>query len=297
MLYTVFSNAQKWCPPGAEWRYNIYSWGGIGVIKYVIEKDTLVHQKACKKISGKRIIKKNVSPGYPQKFDSLSLDPIYTYIANDTVYFFYEKSFRPAFYFNAKVGDTLNYYDGPLCDTVIQQIVDSTGQVTINNHTLRFYRVKNGKNNGYVYPFSLTVIERIGVVDNNIIPFFPCFTDAPDYDLRCYQDNDFGIYKTNPLLKCDLDVSNTLEVFENEITISPNPAHSILNIYAEYPDQLKSIIIYNIEGKLLAKYEKTSLNSLHSVDISSLSNGSYLIKLENTIGQVATKKFIKLDVK
>ena len=73
-----------------------------------------------------------------------------------------------------------------------------------------------------------------------------------------------------------------MENFDNEITsfqIYPNPVDTLLKI-----DQQGDYQIYDLNGKLLKKFESTK-----SIDVSDLSRGIYLLLNENGVSQ----RFIK----
>jgi hypothetical protein len=81
--------------------------------------------------------------------------------------------------------------------------------------------------------------------------------------------------------------ASTLSIFKEELmsfSIYPNPATDLISISGV--DNIKSIKVYSILGSL----EKEVFNT-NQVDISELSSGIHLIKVDN--GRVTTKKIIK----
>ncbi|MFD2917363.1 T9SS type A sorting domain-containing protein [Psychroserpens luteus] len=72
---------------------------------------------------------------------------------------------------------------------------------------------------------------------------------------------------------------------ENDIKLYPNPTSSILNI--EMNTILKNAIIFNIQG------QKVIESVSNQFDVSRLSNGLYIIKIEDENGSVSTKRFIR----
>lgn len=81
----------------------------------------------------------------------------------------------------------------------------------------------------------------------------------------------------------------TLSVEENTLSafsLYPNPVKNTLNI--ESQDAISNVTVYNLLGK-----EVISSNTVkNTLDVSTLSNGVYVIKLTSDKG-VATKKFVK----
>lgn len=71
----------------------------------------------------------------------------------------------------------------------------------------------------------------------------------------------------------------------NDLRLYPNPTSSIINI--EMTQNLKHVFIYSVLGaEVLNTQDKT-------IDVSSLSNGVFLIKIEDENGNVSTKRFVK----
>ena len=78
---------------------------------------------------------------------------------------------------------------------------------------------------------------------------------------------------------------NDMVLNENEIKLYPNPTASVLNI--DMIQDLKQASVYSILGKEVIKAQNKQ------IDVSRLSNGVYLIKIEDENGNVSTKRFIK----
>ena len=72
---------------------------------------------------------------------------------------------------------------------------------------------------------------------------------------------------------------------ENEIKLYPNPTTSVLNI--QMNNNFKQATIYSILGAKVLKSQNKTIN------VSGLSNGMFLIKIEDENGNVSTKRFIK----
>ena len=75
---------------------------------------------------------------------------------------------------------------------------------------------------------------------------------------------------------------------DNYISLSPNPAKDLLNITSQDFENVKSISIYNMLGKLI----QTTANPNKSINVSHLRTGNYIIKLITEKGEIS-KKFIK----
>jgi hypothetical protein len=107
-------------------------------------------------------------------------------------------------------------------------------------------------------------------------------------ELLCFFQNDELIYKSPDYSECFYEGYLTvLPVEKNGLIVSPNPANDRIVISAS--DQtISSIEIFDIIGK------KVYCQVYHEVvDISSFSEGMYILKIHNTNGQVSNFKIIK----
>ena len=92
-------------------------------------------------------------------------------------------------------------------------------------------------------------------------------------------------------------VDEPLSVFEEQrlepqVTLFPNPTNEIIMVDFGHYFVNPKVEIYNLEGRLIKSIDnKTNINKL-MVDVSSLSNGVYLLRLEDK-EKAITKKFIK----
>ncbi len=75
---------------------------------------------------------------------------------------------------------------------------------------------------------------------------------------------------------------------ENEFTIYPNPASSILNIQSKNDLEIQSVEIYNILGQIVLAVS----NNTNAIDVSSLISGTYFIKVNTENGSINTR-FVK----
>lgn len=71
----------------------------------------------------------------------------------------------------------------------------------------------------------------------------------------------------------------------DKIQLYPNPTSGILNIQMKSP--LKNVMVFNIQG------QKVIESSTLQLDVSNLSSGVYVIKIEDENGSVSTKRFVK----
>ncbi|MEP5501945.1 MAG: BspA family leucine-rich repeat surface protein [Algibacter sp.] len=82
-----------------------------------------------------------------------------------------------------------------------------------------------------------------------------------------------------------LSINN--EVFNKSLSVSPNPVTSLLTINSPAGFELKSASVYSIMGKQVLSTTSTN------IDTNNLPSGLYILKIENTEGQIAIKKIVK----
>jgi len=86
---------------------------------------------------------------------------------------------------------------------------------------------------------------------------------------------------------------NDINELNQSISIAPNPACNQINVTLPSNYTPNQIAILNITGSTIASYNNTS-SLLLSIDISALSNGIYLLQL-NDVNQKVHKRFIKTN--
>ncbi len=105
-----------------------------------------------------------------------------------------------------------------------------------------------------------------------------------------YMNYSLGALKDSP---CDsLGLSTSLKHIEKEnfILVYPNPARDQLKVESKKP--MKSFAIYSISGVAL----QSDIMLRDEVDISTLPEGTYIIKIDFKDGSRAAEKFVKIGV-
>lgn len=104
--------------------------------------------------------------------------------------------------------------------------------------------------------------------------------DVKIYDRAISPTEVTSLYNTNTTLSTSNFNQNNLEV-----VIYPNPTNDILNI--ETTLELKSIEIYSIQGQKVLK------SNQKQISVANLSSGMYMVKIQDSENNVATRKIIK----
>ncbi len=158
--------------------------------------------------------------------------------------------------------------------------IDNDGDLDLltasaNNNIVAWYENTDG--NGDLGPRQIISDTGDGV----------CCINTADID----NDGDLDVvsgYWRDSAVKWNENLS-ALSVDENSLSqfsIYPNPTTGYLNI--EYPKELLSITVFNQIGQKVLTFNNTK-----TVDISSLANGMYFVKLKAIDGATTTKKVVK----
>jgi len=108
--------------------------------------------------------------------------------------------------------------------------------------------------------------------------------------LLCYHENGKLIYNDNPWEGvCYKKNSTSVNVYNNQINIYPNPAKDRLHIEIKESMNIHAISLINIQGQIIRSYESTATQ----FDISGIAEGFYFIKLSSSEGNIVRKVFIE----
>lgn len=277
-LSAANSQAQDFAPAGAEWYYNerfAFS-GDIDYIKFISEKDTLIHGRTCQKI-----IKRHKLLCFNRP------DSEFLYTGNDTVYFFDDtfNEFQNLYVFNSAPGDSwiIRIKDENQETDTVTVRVDSVSTKQINGQNMRALHVTYDKNDeNYPESYSSTIIEKIGDVKYmfNWYPWSQIVCDANWTDgLRCYQDAEIGLYSTGIVDSCDYIYTWTAvkEEIPERIRVFPNPAGDYILIEADGRTNLVAEL-HRLDGKVLISRE---FNENMKLDIAGYVKGAYILTVGN----------------
>lgn len=287
----------KFAPINATWYYTEhfnYS-DDVDYIMLKSEKDTVINDTLCRKITKRH-----------QLFDNFRPKDEYIADVNNKVYFYDTifNQFQILYDFNTQEGD---YWDITIKLNPTNQIdtirvkVDSIRNITINDSVLEmryvtYYRLSHeGDPEKHL---KSQIIEKIGDI-NYMFYWYYLTTDYIDFyagnhsrGLRCYEDDDFGLYHHDQQYDCGYVYVGIDELYEGNLyDIYPNPTNGLLIVTSRDNNNHEFCFeLLNISGKKLMrrKCDKTSV-----VDLNQYPQGLYFIKLHHKNGTVNTFKIIK----
>ena len=288
--------AQEFAPIGAEWFYTEYHAfsGDIGYFKIVCEKDTLFEGQMCKKLVKNTTLECANRP---------KIEYIYE---NDSVAYFYDPDFNEfqiLYNFACQTDSSWQikikdiYSEEQQVDTLFV-FVDSVSQIIINSTNLKelFVTYKGITNGQVAMTYSCILVQKIGSFDYlfNIYPYWSICCDA-NYSggLRCYYDNEFGLYETGIADSCTYTYhypeKEESDITSPHIIIFPNPANNRITI-RNADSRLLKYILFDITGKILLS---SYFSYKADLDIKNYPNGIYIILIQDKEKYIEKRKIVK----
>ena len=269
-------NEQTYPLFGTEWYYKITSSTGNVTYQHLEHYcDTTINHKKIKIIVKTNTLYDKYSEVYRE----------YIYDENDKVYWWNktQQNFTVLYDFAADEGDEWQIEVG---ENSITMHVDEVGTVEYDGKVFRSLTVSDAED-----IFSGTIVCGIG----HVTSFFPekMLDNKGDFEvdgIRCNWNDSELIYQEGDT-NCDsiyaqlhLGIDETLA--KNGFDVYPNPSRGILYVKSDQIDS--EYLIINTMGQTVASGNIVSENQ--QIDISNLSNGIYLIRINNNTMKIIVNK-------
>ncbi|MCB0806682.1 MAG: hypothetical protein KDC05_12855, partial [Bacteroidales bacterium] len=209
--------AQDFAPVGSIWHYTQGTLNPHVTSFKTLESvaDTVISGKECRKLVE-----------VERYLDTVGTSIHYLCSENNSVFFYVEDAFHLLYDFDAMAGDTLildhfSTWNG----SPLKMIIDSTGTIMVNDQERKIQYITC--DDSIAIDFGKYVIEGIGSTSF----MFPTADGESDGPLRCYQDNNTGLF-LNPLYSsggwnledCEEIITGVEENIVNDgISVYPNP--------------------------------------------------------------------------
>jgi hypothetical protein len=292
---------QVWIDSGAVWHYDYWNISEMGFIKHVYSKDTVIQNKNCQKIS--TTMYRFTFNQYDSlvQLGSIIFRDNFTYVSGDTVFYLNNDEFFVLYDFGASIGNQwiISYTNEGFddCDDTSRIVVTDTGSIFINEIRYKFITVQPTSNSSM--GLRGTYVERFGNLDLESGPFQSLFPGDYQCDsltvavewtylhFKCFMDTSFTLY--NPSSEdCEYYLTHlgTEELNRDEILCYPVPTKDILKIKHNFKSDFIAQF-FSYQGILVKTYILNRND--HTIDLSQLSNGMYLIKFQNEEGNFIRK--------
>ncbi len=287
-LFTVLaicSQAQTWCPPGAEWLFNFYSQQATGVRRAWYSGDTLVGGLPCQRID-QTIIAYEPIPPFGSAFIQQD-QPIITHGQGDLLRIWDQANnvFDTLAWFSAVPGDRWNVPHYEFSGACYFEVLD-TGTRVVAGIPLRFLVVEEPIVMGFVD----TLFERIGFERFYVRPIETMLIDLTTTGLVCYRDDVLGQVDGGwPWHPCDFSLSLEEESAQRAQPF-PNPGSDHFTI--SLAPGVHTIALFDATGREVLRRPINSERT--AVDCSALEPGLFAYRLLDRSGTtVDSGKWIK----
>jgi len=139
------------------------------------------------------------------------------------------------------------------------------------------------------YPELVCDLDLFDAAENALLPWDGDHQAYCDGEMQtgaiCNSIDSTASYFISTRCQC-VTLTQTIDLLEKPIEIYPNPVQNMLNILTTV--DLRSINIYNYEGRLMRKIEST----FGTIDVSDLNKGVYFLKLLGADNKVYSEKLI-----
>ena len=298
-------NPNGWIEEGAEWFYGTNVFGASSYIEAKYTGIETIDGIDFQKISSVQQWLYPQSGGGTSLGEVQNLSDRFFHTSNDSVYLRNEDgALQFVWHLNPQVGDvwdfglqtdlqgenamqayalvtevqtieiagvqTKNIKTTPCLDA--QGTLPSSGDVYYSSNFLQDFNLLFGPTQFnfmgmFVYSAETTVIELLPT------------------NLLCYHSETTPFYQVNNSTNCYNNVFLSNEKLEvPEFTLYPNPTTTSFTI--TNPEQIKSVQIYDIQGRLQLRSESLP------VDVRSMTSGVYWVQIETVDGQVKTEKLV-----
>jgi hypothetical protein len=117
---------------------------------------------------------------------------------------------------------------------------------------------------------------------------FVNWTDTEDNLVSEVEENEIIITGDLTLIANFMLISNVSDVWENQLTVYPNPASEFMNFMSN--ENIRNLELYNLTGQKVYSAEVNVNN--YKLDVSGLPQGFYLVRLTNIEGDIHTTRIL-----
>jgi hypothetical protein len=272
-------SSQSYVDEGNQWSLRSYTFAGPFSSTYRIEGDTTINGIDYKKML--------VTSENPNLTVNWNLSKIMREDSTQKVYQLNASNEEKVIYdFGLSVGDTIVSNASPEQNSIVAAI-DS---IELNDGTKRKRLTITSL---YCPDWNIEEYWIEGIGGRNYAFYYVdvfCQTDT-GLSLRCFSSNGDFLYGSPDGSQCYI-INSIDEIEETAMKIFPNPIQDIL--YLEYKNEVKISRweIYNVQGQLIL-FGQTN-NQLAQIDVATIPQGIFFIKMKTDKDQIIQKKFLKI---
>jgi len=205
-----------------------------------------------------------------QQIFSWDHGPYYTSIDGDLVSLWTGNSFDTLYHFGASIGDHWHMNVPVGTDPIVEITVMDTGTVVIDGIPLRSLAISS---DGW-WPGD-TIVERLGTMHQQLVPWSMSVTDHLNGPLRCYLDVDINYQVPSWLFGCESWLGGEALAHDSRhASLFPNPGTDHFSI--QLPSGLNTITVYDAVGRSVLTQRATGGTTV--INAVYLPTGPYLVR-------------------
>ena len=281
LLTTTISQAQSWCPPGAEWISKPFFTGAQGSSRYYYVGDTMLGGRTGQRLAWDYAER---PMGSQTTYVDHSDTKIITSYEDGIVSIWVADSsaWDTLFWFSAMPGDRWHRWNeqfipGNPTDWIA---VQDTGSIVVDGTMLRqLHVVQVCEGFGTDTTYAGTITERIGY----FTPFdFPegCASVDGLWELACYNDSLIHYTTGQP---CDI-LTNMNESSLGASNLFPNPGKDQFTIQLPNGSRHSELMLWDATGRLVLQWPIASDQT--ALDTRQLLPGPYAYRIRSASGEV-----------
>ncbi|MBK8956815.1 MAG: T9SS type A sorting domain-containing protein [Saprospiraceae bacterium] len=289
LISPICGLSQNWAPIGTKWHFSKFYDYHLDIEEFTLIKsvgDTIINGIPSTHLTITNNWACSITDNNVFMYQTME-NKIYAKINS-------ESGFHMLYNFSAEIGDSWKFpimFNSMYTDT-LQYTVTNIYTTNINGQTRKVLSCNLEFKLGIFWyrVYTTQLIEGIGDVQY----MFPWQAQICDEDyilgLRCYEDNEIGLYHYNTDVECDY-ITETLtpELDQNDdIEIFPNPTLNRIYLNNQELNYLKLEVI-DSQGKNLFR----KVGFLTEIELNELAPGLYFLKIVNSKGKTIVKKLIK----
>lgn len=190
---------------------------------------------------------------------------------------------RPIYDFNLIVGDTMKNYHKEMDAIVDSVVLKPFGSV--NKKYLYLHLI-------VIPSHTLTWVDGVGSLFHPLIPD-DFWVSGGTSKLICFEENGVLVYHNPEYKDCFFTSSINLDDPAGELKVYPNPVSDKLLVEGDFHEKGHSLELYSVNGELVKTECLDSGMNQYRIDVSSLKNGIYILRLTSASGKYEEKVIIK----
>lgn len=288
------ANAQSWVRSNPVWHYDYWGVAEGGFIRIAQNGDTLVAGKQCQRLVSEQHTFYVAGPNGGYFHVETMLPDRFTYMENDTVYYWDNGNFSILCDFTATTGDSWLIQSGTemfMCNDSSYTIVESTGTVNLGSEVANSWVLRDSV--GGTFGLSGPINSHFGAMGNYLFPTGRncdpgVIVDFYAYSFCSFQDDSLDYNPSGEDCEYMLTHLGVDNHAAGRISIYPNPASEWVLVETGWEEG--SFDVLTTSGQVITSGKLDQGNLF--MNTGNFSNGLYLVSLKSGSGANVVERFV-----